>query len=589
MSAPDPKGLIAARFLESLLSDIVLDTALIVHSNVKKARSICPSCGFRCRIHTSSANHTHPSAKGFHQNEFSYMERGGSTRPSSVTPAPPNSTPMGNTGSVSAKPDYYSHNPLFECLVCSRQVSSNRYATHLAKCMGMGGKGSRKGAARNAKSSNALAAAAAAALGRFGSSGINTGNASNASNASTPKDSSDIDGDEVTSSKKKKTVSTSVGPKSNGKRALSPLSASNVAQARMNKKLKTSTPPPLGSGSRLDPDLASGMSRSHSAQTFAPSSLGTAAPLTGSPLNPRKKGGDGAGGLGEKSSGPFGGDGSRAPSADSEGLRKDPRRVGSSSPTKHEPGPSRNGQSIVVAKSRGRGRPKGSGAPANLVGPQHNITKLKDSTSRPTDGSKADATVGPLSVKVSAGGRREKLGGSLTGKKPGGEDDDDPSGYEDPSEDDSDDEGSEEEEDDDESGDGSDDDEGSDSESSEDEEDDNDEETNIDVGTHQDDDEEDDEEGDDDEEEDDEDEEHEEGSINDDASSADLPLGATSATIPSPSAKKANQGSNLKTKIIVKTSSSSNGGGLQRGKGSDGEFIDVESASEAEQSDDGLF
>ena len=55
------------------------------------------------------------------------------------------------TPSGSAKPDYYSHNPLFECLVCSRQVSSNRYATHLAKCMGMGGKGARKGAARSAK------------------------------------------------------------------------------------------------------------------------------------------------------------------------------------------------------------------------------------------------------------------------------------------------------------------------------------------------------------------------------------------------------------------------------------------------------
>ena len=38
------------------------------------------------------------------------------------------------------KTDYYSNNPLFECLVCSRQVSSNRYATHLEKCMGIGSK-----------------------------------------------------------------------------------------------------------------------------------------------------------------------------------------------------------------------------------------------------------------------------------------------------------------------------------------------------------------------------------------------------------------------------------------------------------------
>lgn len=55
------------------------------------------------------------------------------------------------------KTDYYSNNPLFECLVCSRQVSSNRYATHLEKCMGMGLKTARKGSARNAKSSSSAA------------------------------------------------------------------------------------------------------------------------------------------------------------------------------------------------------------------------------------------------------------------------------------------------------------------------------------------------------------------------------------------------------------------------------------------------
>ena len=52
------------------------------------------------------------------------------------------------------KTDYYSNNPLFECLVCSRQVSSNRYATHLEKCMGIGSKSLRKGSARNAKTAS---------------------------------------------------------------------------------------------------------------------------------------------------------------------------------------------------------------------------------------------------------------------------------------------------------------------------------------------------------------------------------------------------------------------------------------------------
>lgn len=38
-------------------------------------------------------------------------------------------------------------NVYFECLECKRQVASNRYAPHLANCMGIG---NRRGAARNA-------------------------------------------------------------------------------------------------------------------------------------------------------------------------------------------------------------------------------------------------------------------------------------------------------------------------------------------------------------------------------------------------------------------------------------------------------
>ncbi|WFC96184.1 hypothetical protein MBRA1_002840 [Malassezia brasiliensis] len=98
----DPKALFTTRLLGSLLNEIVVDTALDVHSSVKRSKLNADS--------VSAANGT--------------------------------------------KTDYYSNNPLFECLVCSRQVSSNRYATHLEKCMGMGVKMSRKGSARNAKTSS---------------------------------------------------------------------------------------------------------------------------------------------------------------------------------------------------------------------------------------------------------------------------------------------------------------------------------------------------------------------------------------------------------------------------------------------------
>lgn len=154
------------------------------------------------------------------------------------------------------KPDYYSNNPLFECLVCSRQVSSNRYATHLAKCMGMGSKGGRKGAARTAKGS-----AHSSTPNRFG----------------TPKYSSDLDDDSFVKKSKLKGST----PTNGDKRALSPFSANHVANARISKKIKTSSPTPPPS------DLLSGsMVRSHSSQPFAPSGLSNSTVLSGSPLNP---------------------------------------------------------------------------------------------------------------------------------------------------------------------------------------------------------------------------------------------------------------------------------------------------------------
>lgn len=45
--------------------------------------------------------------------------------------------------------EIYHNNPLLSCLVCSRQVSANRYAQHLASCVGVGkgGLARRKGKA----------------------------------------------------------------------------------------------------------------------------------------------------------------------------------------------------------------------------------------------------------------------------------------------------------------------------------------------------------------------------------------------------------------------------------------------------------
>uniref|UniRef100_V5ERY2 SAGA-associated factor 11 n=1 Tax=Kalmanozyma brasiliensis (strain GHG001) TaxID=1365824 RepID=V5ERY2_KALBG len=229
----DAKSAIAARFLDSFLREIVLDTAILTNAKIKRARSICHLCGVRCQAHTSAAQ----------QSSLSALDAAPSR---SGTPVPGGSAP---------KPDYYSNNPLFECLVCSRQVSSNRYATHLAKCMGMGSKGGRKGAARNAKATSATP------VGR---------------GAGTPRYSSDADDDSLTKRKN--------GLVKGTKRANSPLAPSSVANARMNKRIKTSspTPPPAEGGG--------GLNRTFSSQTFAPSGLSNSTVLSGSPLNPNHTG-----------------------------------------------------------------------------------------------------------------------------------------------------------------------------------------------------------------------------------------------------------------------------------------------------------
>ncbi|CDW99456.1 hypothetical protein [Sporisorium scitamineum] len=243
----DPKVLLAAKFLDSFLREIVLDTAINTHASIKRARSICHLCGIRCQAHT-------PAAEQSASNGTLTSNLDASTPSRSATPVP------GSSSTASHKPDYYSNNPLFECLVCSRQVSSNRYATHLAKCMGMGSKGGRKGAARNAKATTS-----------------SLPGSNRQSGAGTPRYASDADDDSFA----KRKNGTAAGSKNGVKRGSSPLAASTLANARMNKRIKTSSPTPPPSDS-----LGMGMNRSYSSQPFAPSGLSNSTVLSGSLLNP---------------------------------------------------------------------------------------------------------------------------------------------------------------------------------------------------------------------------------------------------------------------------------------------------------------
>ncbi|KAJ6574888.1 hypothetical protein B0H19DRAFT_617690 [Mycena capillaripes] len=119
---------LATRIFSAILEDIVMDVTLQSHHETARSRSVCPVCNTRCSsVHAPSnpqvASQPLPS------------------RPS--TPAANGSAGTGTSTPTSTKAD---GNLYLECVNCSRQIASNRYAPHLSSCMGLST--SRRGATR---------------------------------------------------------------------------------------------------------------------------------------------------------------------------------------------------------------------------------------------------------------------------------------------------------------------------------------------------------------------------------------------------------------------------------------------------------
>ncbi|KAE8256409.1 hypothetical protein A4X13_0g2656 [Tilletia indica] len=122
----------------------------------EEEESVCAKCGKADCVGASGAvDCPDPSGSQTATNSQSPSQANGSTSTPSASQPGPSATA---TGPTTIKPDLYSHNPLYECLVCSRQVAANRYATHLANCLGIGAKAasSRKVANRGQKIANIL-------------------------------------------------------------------------------------------------------------------------------------------------------------------------------------------------------------------------------------------------------------------------------------------------------------------------------------------------------------------------------------------------------------------------------------------------
>ncbi|KAG7450266.1 uncharacterized protein BT62DRAFT_927581 [Guyanagaster necrorhizus] len=109
----------------AMLDEIVMDAAIEAHHDVLKSRSICSVCNTRCNaVHlpgsTTSSSQTVPS-----------------TRPGTPASAD-NKQAAHRTGTNTpngAKLD--GSNVYLDCVQCSHPIASNRYAPHLATCMGL--------------------------------------------------------------------------------------------------------------------------------------------------------------------------------------------------------------------------------------------------------------------------------------------------------------------------------------------------------------------------------------------------------------------------------------------------------------------
>ncbi|WVR08237.1 hypothetical protein IAU60_005284 [Kwoniella sp. DSM 27419] len=143
---------VATAVLDEMVGDLILSTAISAHREIKRGRTVCGTCGTRCRAHLPLPPPAMASSSAA-PSRTSSPQPGTSGEPSNrsmgyvVGPEKGTGGATG-VGSGSGRLDS-SGNVFFECLVCGRSVASNRYAPHLSTCLGLNGS-TRRGAARSA-------------------------------------------------------------------------------------------------------------------------------------------------------------------------------------------------------------------------------------------------------------------------------------------------------------------------------------------------------------------------------------------------------------------------------------------------------
>ncbi|CAA7264718.1 unnamed protein product [Cyclocybe aegerita] len=161
---------LTAKIFSAMLDELVTDATLQSHHEVARSRAVCPVCHTRCgSIHT-------PGSASAINNEALQASVAAQAALRADTPSSSGSNDVAAKSNVngtgtSTPTSGKDGNLYLECVSCSRQIASNRYAPHLASCMGLNS--ARRAPVRsNAKSKQASDA------GRSASPGSDGGNVS---------------------------------------------------------------------------------------------------------------------------------------------------------------------------------------------------------------------------------------------------------------------------------------------------------------------------------------------------------------------------------------------------------------------------
>lgn len=248
----DAKYTLASSLLATMMREVIIDHALMAHKNIIRLRKSqgklqggCTVCKTACQASPLDPAHiaklTNGNGKEAHVKQE--YENGASNEANAVQPK---------------GLEIYHNNPLLSCIICSRQVSANRYAQHLASCVGVG-----KGGIARRKGKSTGNSKVKTALENRKRAGLLMSGASTPIHRATPvhDDGASIASDDEFIKRSKSNLSHSFT-----KRSASP----SVSDSADLKKLRTEDGP------------------SRAQSLLGASALAASQPATGSPLNPHR-------------------------------------------------------------------------------------------------------------------------------------------------------------------------------------------------------------------------------------------------------------------------------------------------------------